>query len=368
MHHLDKLYSRVYKPATPKRDGVFNMKKKHALILSFYAMALVALVIVVCVLSGRVGEVDPGKVDAGCVRPPPDVFKSVGIDVKFAQSTFKKLTLGEIDVKSDPKVLSLASQAMTDLRIQDYLKCLAIHRDKYTQEEAQYYYQLLGAFMSTRPSPDQFIEWQKKNPAPRREISLNPSEQAIYRLQDEIVALKGTYERMKAETNAEAQLLAARKVEEGAINLFHQMTTIDDSNLKLTYQIQKYEYATLAGYMAAYVVSDKQQMSRFSENAANCGAEALAKLEILSKKNTNGEKEAIKDFDWMVKDLAFDRIHDYRAIAMAINVCANGKFTRNDVSNEWYQVSDFYKKEYPASSNRYLSEVLGSGNQQVTKK
>lgn len=103
----------------------------------------------------------------GCQKPPVDVFTSAGIDVKFAESTFGKVVTGEINIKSDPKVISLASQATGDERIKSYLRCLAIKRDGYTHEQAAYL-DRLSAFMSTRPIADQFIKWQEKNQFPSK--------------------------------------------------------------------------------------------------------------------------------------------------------------------------------------------------------
>jgi len=49
------------------------------------------------------------KVDQfGCNEPPPDVFTSVGIDADFAQSKFGKIVTGDINLRTNPEVISLA--------------------------------------------------------------------------------------------------------------------------------------------------------------------------------------------------------------------------------------------------------------------
>lgn len=114
----------------------------------------------------------PSSYDFGCNQPPPDVFTKVGIDVHFAKSTFGKIVTGNIDVKSNPQIVTLASKAVTDDRIRSYLRCLAIKRDGYTLEQAAYL-ERLSAFMATLPSAQQFLEWQKINSFPLTSSEFN---------------------------------------------------------------------------------------------------------------------------------------------------------------------------------------------------
>ena len=101
----------------------------------------------------------------GCVQPPSSIFTSAGIDLHFAKSTFGKIVIGNIDLSSNPQVISLATKAVTNDRIKSYLRCLAIKRDGYTQQQAVYLEEL-SAFMSTKPTSKEFISWQKANPFP----------------------------------------------------------------------------------------------------------------------------------------------------------------------------------------------------------
>ncbi len=135
------------------------MKLKSLLII------LIPLLILPCqgcfLIKERVGKTD----DYNCKEPPPDVFTSVGIDINFAKSKFSKVVTGDIDVKVEPEVISLASKAVTDDRIRNYLQCLSRHRDGFTVEQIGYQ-TILAAFMQTNPSPELFLEWQKENPFP----------------------------------------------------------------------------------------------------------------------------------------------------------------------------------------------------------
>lgn len=116
--------------------------------------------------------------DYGCVPPPPDVFRAAGIDIQFAQSTFGKLVVGDINIKTNPQVIALASQAVIDDRIRSYLRCLAIRRDEYTHEQAAYL-EALSLFMQTKPNADQFLRWQKENPFPPKEPFPSKEETSI---------------------------------------------------------------------------------------------------------------------------------------------------------------------------------------------
>lgn len=111
---------------------------------------------------------DPPEYDGECRRPPPSVFTAVGIELGFAQSTYKGIVTGDIKVQTRPEVISLASKAVTDEQIRLYLRCLAIKRDGFTQEQAVYLEQMY-AFLQTSPTAEQFIAWQKDNPFPLKD-------------------------------------------------------------------------------------------------------------------------------------------------------------------------------------------------------
>ncbi|MBC6948534.1 hypothetical protein DWB58_11440 [candidate division KSB1 bacterium] len=126
---------------------------------------LIAIIFLILIMQGCSPRVKSGKTDQfGCQEPPPDVFTSVGVDIKFVQN-LSKLASGELNVKTNPQVISFASKAATDDRIRSYLRCLAIRRDKYTPEQAAYL-ERMYLFIGTQPTADQFIQWQKGNPFP----------------------------------------------------------------------------------------------------------------------------------------------------------------------------------------------------------
>lgn len=134
-----------------------------------YLLLLMVLFVVSCATPVKLQK--PIKDDYGCTPPPPDVFTSAGIDIQFTQSTFGKIITGDIDIKTNPQVIAMASKAIMDDRIRSYLRCLAIKRDGYTPKQAAYF-DSLSAFMQTNPNAEQFLMWRRENPFPSIETIL----------------------------------------------------------------------------------------------------------------------------------------------------------------------------------------------------
>jgi tetratricopeptide (TPR) repeat protein len=136
------------------------MKVKNKLLL--YILLFVILLFQSCAPQA-VRNIPSGKDE--CPPPPPHIFTAAGIDSKFAQATFYKVVLGKIDIKTNPEVITLASKAVIDDTIRQYLRCLALKKEGFTHVQAAYF-DTLSAFMRTKPTPEQFIEWQRNNPFP----------------------------------------------------------------------------------------------------------------------------------------------------------------------------------------------------------
>lgn len=131
---------------------------------------LFRLVLVAClVASGCLPKSVPsgGMENHGCKEPPPDTFTSVGVDAHFTQSTFWKVVMGDVGVKIDPSVMSLASNAARSALVRDYLRCLAMNRDHFSKAQV-IYLDSVNAFLETRPTPEAYMQWQKMNPFPAR--------------------------------------------------------------------------------------------------------------------------------------------------------------------------------------------------------
>lgn len=112
------------------------------------------------------GTEHKGEVDKyGCTLPPADVLQKTGIDIKLAASSIGKIATGDFSIKIDPQIVQLTSQAVSNESVRSYLRCLARERDHYSPAQ-QGYFELLSGFLDSKPSSDQFLLWQSKNPFP----------------------------------------------------------------------------------------------------------------------------------------------------------------------------------------------------------
>ncbi len=111
--------------------------------------------------AGAAGSLD----QYGCPPPPEPTTQTLGIEASLASVKILKLALGELSVKTDPNILELASKTATDAYARSYIRCLALARDHFTSEQVAYL-DVLNAFLTTKPTADQFIAWQDKHPSP----------------------------------------------------------------------------------------------------------------------------------------------------------------------------------------------------------
>lgn len=138
-----------------------------------------------------------------CDQLPPDVFTSAGINIDIT-GQYAEIVSGKININTNPTVVSLASKAAADARIRDHLRCLAKHRDGYSDDQVAYH-DILTAFMATNPKPAELIEWQKSNKFPTKKdssVNSNFNLDALPSKLQEIV-LTARQEAQKAELVAE---------------------------------------------------------------------------------------------------------------------------------------------------------------------
>lgn len=129
----------------------------------FYLVLAACMVSVACSPKGVVQPV--GEDNYGCKEPPPDTFTSAGVDARVVETTFVRAITGSVDFKTYPSVVSLASQAVRDARTNNYLQCLSIKRDGFTPAQV-IYQQETTSFLSTKPTPEEFMKWQQRHPFP----------------------------------------------------------------------------------------------------------------------------------------------------------------------------------------------------------
>ncbi|MBN4081162.1 hypothetical protein JYT44_02235 [Caldithrix abyssi] len=147
------------------------------IVRKYYGLCLIMILTLITCSPREVGP-DSSPQDYDCPPPPTDVFTTVGVDLEFTQSTFGKVITGDFNIETDPQIIALASKAVTDDRLRNYLRCLAIHRDKYTNDQAAYF-NLKSDFMATYPTTEQFLKWQKNNPYPKDNIGSPESKQIV---------------------------------------------------------------------------------------------------------------------------------------------------------------------------------------------
>lgn len=149
--------------------------EKHFLIF----LVLLALIYQGCAPKRQIGNLD----QYGCPEQP-DVFTSNGLDVEIAKFDFGKIVSGGINIKDDPKIFSLASQIIRNAQYRDTFRCLAKHRDNFSDEQVAYF-DRLTAFMATNPppTPEQFLLWQEKNPFPSKDEGNKKDKNEINKLE-----------------------------------------------------------------------------------------------------------------------------------------------------------------------------------------
>lgn len=167
-----------------------------------WSIRLILTACMVCAGCAPKGAVAPhGEDHYGCQEPPPDTFTSVGVDAQAAQSAFGKAVTGSVDFKTLPSVVSLASQATRDARVNNYLQCLALKRDGFTQAQV-IYQQNTTAFLSTNPTAEEFMKWQQLHPFPvRPDEQVKVLEREVDKLREQMtkseLELRAVQERVK---------------------------------------------------------------------------------------------------------------------------------------------------------------------------
>jgi hypothetical protein len=110
---------------------------------------------------GMYSCVEPQTIDLG--------YKGAkfSIPAREAASTMMMLATGKVNVRADPKIVSLTSQLSQNELMKSYIKCLGRHCCDYSYEQITYI-DKLNAFLATAPTIEEVLSWQKKYPFPRQ--------------------------------------------------------------------------------------------------------------------------------------------------------------------------------------------------------
>jgi len=132
-------------------------------------VSIVAVTLLHCRHSSRIADPNFLEVDeSGCSRPRVGLL-STAHEVDLAVGGIGPLTTGRVNVKSNPELLKLMSDAAQDELVVQYLLCKAQQNGEidFTNSNQVDYLRQFFAFMVSRPTADQVLRWQAAHPFPR---------------------------------------------------------------------------------------------------------------------------------------------------------------------------------------------------------
>ncbi len=117
---------------------------------------------------------------------PKTIYREYNLNEE-ALIEIKDLMIGKHSLVVNSKIITLASKVAYNNLIMDYIRCQAKNRDKVSNEQYDYLSRS-SHFLSTSPTPEQYLEWEKlnkpsyKDTIPNRHIS----EEDIKRIETQI--------------------------------------------------------------------------------------------------------------------------------------------------------------------------------------
>lgn len=129
-----------------------------------YGLIIFAIVIA---STGCAYEAQKVIIHPNCPEIPATTFKSAGLDAKAGSLKFGELvTIGEVSLKSDPKILSGISQSVRDDQVTDALICAAKERGELKTEEQVAHAWKVARFHRVNPTASEALEFHRQNPFP----------------------------------------------------------------------------------------------------------------------------------------------------------------------------------------------------------
>lgn len=184
---------------------------------------------------------------------------------------------------------------------------------------------------------------------------LTEAEQSVDALQDAILNVKGDYEAM-LRNEGYARERAAEKVYSDSYKLAQQMANLSDANITMmSYQVRKYEYLILAYYMAATASNNRTEKIELSNRAIEAAVNSLDRLQKAKDLAASGNQFHVAKYQFLLKDLSYERIHWYYAVALAINAKAGGTHTSKEAYEVFARVPEAYRREFPPDANETLN-------------
>jgi len=130
-------------------------------------LSTIGYVILVSLISGCASQIQPVTIHPNCPSIPATTFNAVGLDAKAGAMKFGEVvTIGELSVKSDPKIISGISKSVIDDQVTHSLICAARERGELKTREQIDHAWKVARFYRTNPTSDDAMEFYKQNPFP----------------------------------------------------------------------------------------------------------------------------------------------------------------------------------------------------------
>ena len=174
-------------------------------------------------------------------------------------------------------------------------------------------------------------------------------EAACFDIEGEIGELGKIFESYESRDQQGNRLIEKlRKVREEAPKLGKRLLEgIDDSKLRIVYQIGKYEQAAYAYFMAASAETDLQERTKFADRMIFAGEKCVSLIKEVRGQFKGSDDEKRKIIEWIEKGEKENVIHYVLAVAFAIKARQGNLSALQSVRDHLQEISPVYKEKNP---------------------
>lgn len=178
-------------------------------------------------------------------------------------------------------------------------------------------------------------------------------EQAIIRLKENIMDLRGTY----YETIDLYKQASCAEVRKSATTLGHLLLTASSQGVRGSYEVIKYQYAAFSYMMAADVETNNEDKITLSDEAINAAQKAIETIDNLKKSSIAGSNIDSEDYNWTIKDDGRNRTLWILAKAYAIkSYCTERDFQFVETTLD--KIEPEYRKRWDPKTEPDISWIL----------
>jgi hypothetical protein len=102
----------------------------------------------------------------GCDRPTQGVVLNKN-ELETAGLKIGDFALGNLEYKSHPELIEIMTKASGDSLVIEYLVCVAIKRGDVKNTDQRDYLRRMLHFMTSKPTSEEIMRWQKENQFPK---------------------------------------------------------------------------------------------------------------------------------------------------------------------------------------------------------